>query len=102
MLPLLTCSDENEITGKVVVPTQSNLSMPQQQLHSMSGMAQGPSAVSAGGGGGGDADFMDRSTRMSLENEDEALQDAIQASLQDAGALPALPPGGCVDDDSQR
>ena len=53
-----------------MVPTQSNLGMPQQQLHSMSGMAQGPSAVSAGGV---DPDYMDRSTRMSLENEDAVL-----------------------------
>jgi len=38
---------------------------------------------------------------MSLENEDTALDDAIRASLQD-GSVPSLPPGGCVDDDSQR
>ena len=31
----------------------------------------------------------------------QALHAAIEASLQD-GSLPALPPGGCVDDDSQR
>ena len=57
-------------TGKAVVPTQSNFTAPQRELHSMSGMAQGPSAVSDGGGAGGGADHMDRSTRMSLENED--------------------------------
>ena len=58
-------------TGKAVVPTQSNFAAPQRELHSMSGMAQGPSAVSAGGGGGNDRQFMDTSTRLSLENEDE-------------------------------
>jgi hypothetical protein len=31
----------------------------------------------------------------------QLLHAAIAASLQD-GSLPALPPGGCVDDDSQR
>jgi len=55
--------------GKVVVPT-SNFSAPQHDLHSMSGMAQGPSAVSDGGGAFGGGDYMDRSTRMSLESED--------------------------------
>eukprot|EP00802_Teleaulax_amphioxeia_P010992 Tamp_11022.p1 GENE.Tamp_11022~~Tamp_11022.p1 ORF type:complete len:268 (-),score=75.88 Tamp_11022:400-1203(-) len=89
-------------TGKAVVPTQSNFTAPQRELHSMSGMAQGPSAVSDGGGAGGGADPMDRPTRMSLENEDAALNAAIEASLQDGGVLPSLPPDGCVDDDSQR
>ena len=134
-------------TGKAVVPTQSNFTAPQRELHSMSGMAQGPSAVSDGGGAGGGADPMDRPTRMSLENEDavrslfpvqfsvrnpqagrflswrassfsscclaaqrltggvsalQALNAAIEASLQDGGVLPSLPPDGCVDDDSQR
>jgi hypothetical protein len=82
--------------GKAIVPTQGIFTMPQQQLHSMSGMAQGPSAVSAGG----DADYYaDRATRMSLENEDALLHAAIEASLQDGSPLPTLPPGGCVDDD---
>ena len=83
--------------GKTVIPTQSNFHMPQRQLHSMAGMASGPSAVSSGGGGGN----WDVASRMSLENEDDALNAAIAASLQD-GPLPVMPPGGCVDEDSQR
>ena len=69
--------------GKAVVPTQGIFTMPQQQLHSM---AQGPSAVSAGG----DSDYYaDRATRMSLENEDAQLHAAIEASLQDGSGKQA-------------
>ncbi len=69
--------------GKSVVPTQGIFTMPQQQLHSM---AQGPSAVSAGG----DSDhYADRATRMSLENEDAQLHGAIEASLQDGSGKQA-------------
>lgn len=39
----------------------------------------------------------DKRSRMSLENEDAALDAAIAASLQDGA-----PPSGCVDDDAMR
>eukprot|EP00285_Hemiselmis_virescens_P017208 CAMPEP_0173387314 /NCGR_PEP_ID=MMETSP1356-20130122/9829_1 /TAXON_ID=77927 ORGANISM="Hemiselmis virescens, Strain PCC157" /NCGR_SAMPLE_ID=MMETSP1356 /ASSEMBLY_ACC=CAM_ASM_000847 /LENGTH=564 /DNA_ID=CAMNT_0014343877 /DNA_START=277 /DNA_END=1971 /DNA_ORIENTATION=+ len=40
----------------------------------------------------------DKRSRMSLENEDAALDAAIAASLQDS----AVPPAGCVEDDASR
>lgn len=62
------------------MPTQVNLGIPQQQMHSMAGMAQGPSAVAVGAGGL-EGEYGNRFSRVSLEDEDKVAAPAPESII---------------------
>jgi len=84
MVERLTRFLDSHTWGKMgkAMPTQVAMGMSQAQYH----------AVDGPGGA-------DKRSRMSLENEDAALDAAIAASLQDKTAVP---PPMCAEDDSSR